>query len=445
LLYFNDEYNDSLTVFKQHLNADKTFYPLALHATDIVTSDYPVSRELYDKYSENLRKAVDAVFYKEEDSDLALRLKANATRFGAFKAYNATQDIRREGREKSLTDAEWTEKRYNSFQAAEYNTAVARSRTAKQFEEFMDKERLDALPNLKWLPSTSAEPREAHRVFWNRIWKKTDPFWSKNQPGNLWNCKCDWHETDEPVTDGNPQTETAALGLDGNPAKTGKIFSDKASYVARLTPKSKEIVENYVKPVMEHCEEYIKYKNDPDLKDGKFEWKSGGYILTHKFKAPDHAGDKTGGVHGETTTNDLLVKSGKCIIRMPENIDDNTIVLGRPYKELLKYKDNGERYGYPDDYFDGQTWDVKKIDDANENTIRGYIKNGRKADNVIMYFQIDKTELLINAIAREVGKREPLGELNTLPNIYLIDDNGELIEFWNKKSGFNKSALGRKK
>lgn len=245
-MYFNDEYNDSLTVFKQHLNADKTFYPLALHATDIVTSDYPVSRELYDKYSENLRKAVDAVFYKEEDSDLALRLKANATRFGAFKAYNATQDIRREGRENSLTDAEWTEKRYNSFQAAEYNTAVARSRTAKQFEEFMDKDRMEALPNLKWLPSTSAEVRETHRVFWNRIWAKTDPFWSKNQPGNLWNCKCDWHETDDPVTDGNPQTETAALGLDGNPAITGKIFSDKASYVARVKSISNETVRTQI-------------------------------------------------------------------------------------------------------------------------------------------------------------------------------------------------------
>lgn len=283
-MYFNDEYNDSLTVFKQHLNADKTFYPLALHATDIVTSDYPVSRELYDKYSENLRKAVDAVFYKEEDSDLALRLKANATRFGAFKAYNATQDIRREGRKNSLTDAEWTEKRYNSFQAAEYNTAVARSRTAKQFEEFMDKDRMEALPNLKWLPSTSAEVREEHRVFWNRIWAKTDPFWSKNQPGNLWNCKCDWHETDEPVTDGNPQTETAARGLDGNPATTGKIFSDKASYVERLTQKSKEIVENYVKPVMEHCEEYIKYKNDKEYKVDTFRWNKGGFVATSKLR-----------------------------------------------------------------------------------------------------------------------------------------------------------------
>ncbi|MCR4559412.1 MAG: hypothetical protein K5685_04985 [Bacteroidales bacterium] len=340
-MYFNDEYNDSLTVFKQHLNADKTFYPLALHATDIVTSDYPVSRELYDKYSENLRKAVDAVFYKEEDSDLALRLKANATRFGAFKAYNATQDIRREGRENSLTDAEWTEKRYNSFQAAEYNTAVARSRTAKQFEEFMDKDRMDVLPNLKWLPSTSAEPREVHRVFWNRIWAKTDPFWNKNQPGNLWNCKCDWHETDEPVTDGNPQTETAALGLDGNPATTGKIFSDKASYVERLTPKSKEIVENYVKPVMEHCEEYIKYKNDPEYKNVDFEWKTGALKAWHKDHKTHPNDTKTYNIKGEILKADDLeqrfferaFKNGHKVIFRKE--DDNLTDLDMYLDDIL--------------------------------------------------------------------------------------------------------------
>ena len=106
------------------------------------------------------------------------------------------------------------------------------------------------------------------------------------------------------------------------------------------------------------------------------------------------------------------------------------------------YGDGASFYGYPDDYFDGQTWDVKKIDDANESTIRSYIKNGRKADNVIMYFEKDRTSSLTNAILREAGKRKHLGELNSLPNIYLINDKGELTQFWNKKSGLVKSALG---
>ena len=262
-MYFNADYHNSLALFKQCLKADKTFYKLTLHASDIVSGDYPVSGELYHNYASNLRKAVDVVFNGEEDSDLALRLKAGVTRFGAFKAYNATQDIRAKGRSGAATaadDAENVEKRYNSFQAAEYNTAASRARTAKQWEEFSDSDRMDIFPNLKWLPSTSAEPREAHRVFWNRIWAKTDPFWNTNQPGNLWNCKCDWHETDEPPTDGNPQTSTSARGLDGNPAQTGKIFSDDCSYIKRVKDTSTEAY----KMVEKECNYFESLKNIRD-------------------------------------------------------------------------------------------------------------------------------------------------------------------------------------
>ncbi|MBQ0111690.1 MAG: hypothetical protein KBT03_01030 [Bacteroidales bacterium] len=64
------------------------------------------------------------------------------------------------------------------------------------------------------------------------MWAKDDPFWTANQPGSLWNCKCDWQETDEPVTDGNPSNKRIVnQGLEGNPAITGEIFTDNASYI----------------------------------------------------------------------------------------------------------------------------------------------------------------------------------------------------------------------
>lgn len=88
------------------------------------------------------------------------------------------------------------------------------------------------MPNIKWLPSRSVNRREEHEQFYNRIWPKDDPFWDHNQPGNLWNCKCDWQQTDEPPTDNNPSSRIQHKGLDGNPAKTGQIFSDEASYIA---------------------------------------------------------------------------------------------------------------------------------------------------------------------------------------------------------------------
>lgn len=240
-LYFNEDYPEVLTEFKRLCNADTSFYNLSAISDDIVANDYPVSRDLYNKYTGNLRRAVDAVFSGDDaDTDLALRLKAGVTRFGAFKAFNATQDIRAKGRTGAATaadDAENVEKRYNSFQAAEYATAASRARTAKQFAEYMTADRMRLFPNLRWLPSRSVEVRPEHRIFWNRVWPKTSEFWQHNQPGNLWNCKCDMEETDDPTDIPeklNPKYSSASPGLKGNPAVTGKIFSDDCSYIQRV-------------------------------------------------------------------------------------------------------------------------------------------------------------------------------------------------------------------
>jgi hypothetical protein len=61
---------------------------------------------------------------------------------------------------------------------------------------------------------------------------KNDAFWSHNQPGNLWGCKCDWEETDEPATMESPERDKVihSKGLDGNPGQTGEVFSREASY-----------------------------------------------------------------------------------------------------------------------------------------------------------------------------------------------------------------------
>jgi hypothetical protein len=124
---------------------------------------------------------------------------------------------------------------FNRWQEAEYNASVSRSRTAKQWNDFNENPVKNELyPNLKWLPSRSAHQREEHISFYNRVWAKNDPFWASNQPGTLWNCKCDWEETDEPTSGVTPDVQ-AAKGLKGNPGETGEAFSPDASY---FTPNS---------------------------------------------------------------------------------------------------------------------------------------------------------------------------------------------------------------
>lgn len=196
------------------------------------------AEQLYEHYGNDFRGRVSSVFTEDTDSGLSDRLRANVSRFAAYKAEYVHGALQRALNDESTSADERTKLAkavlnvFNRYQDAERSTATARARTAKQFEEFMQPDNVRLFPNLKWLPSRSADPRASHTVFYNRIWAKDDPFWNTNAPGTEWNCKCDIEETDEPATDNNavPQTKVP-LGLEGNPAKTGEIFTDNASYI----------------------------------------------------------------------------------------------------------------------------------------------------------------------------------------------------------------------
>ena len=218
--------------------------------------------ELYRAYSENLVSGVSGVFAPSSNSDkyldMQIQFEANTARFAAYKAFHATQQLQRQ-----LADADGVARSpedfdrmaravlntFNRYQAAEYNTAVARARSAKQWTDFSQPDNMFLFPNLRWIPSRSADPREQHIPFYNRVWAKNDPFWNSNQPGNLWNCKCDWEETDDPVTDGNPEGLKPARGLEGNPAKTGQIFTDECTYIKKAGKNAANLIMKEVRKV----------------------------------------------------------------------------------------------------------------------------------------------------------------------------------------------------
>ena len=235
----------------------------------VLNGDKPVSPELYSLYADNLRRAVDAV--PSLSQDLAARFNANLSRFAAYKAHEATSRIRQA---EDPGAARATLRRYNSYQAAEYNTAVARTRTAKQWEKFSSDNNVRLFPNIRWIPSRSANPREAHQKFWNRIWPKDDPFWNENTPGSLWNCKCDWEQTNRPATDGNPTATVTAKGLSGNPAKTGQIFTStppepgkpdfRHPYFAKAPEDAPTTVIRTVRDIFrdKHADDFVVFKTD---------------------------------------------------------------------------------------------------------------------------------------------------------------------------------------
>lgn len=181
----------------------------------------------------------------------------------------------------------------NHWLRTEYDTAVIRARQAADWQRF--EQYADILPNLEWMPSTSAHPGADHKVFWGTVLPINHPFWSMHRPGDRWNCKCSLSATDEPPT-GVPQESVnpenkPAPGLDNNPGVDGRLFSDTHPYIANAYKGAKEAVKKYMsermkkeKPIVyDPVKEKEKRKTGrkqlsawyaeklPTVKEGKFE------------------------------------------------------------------------------------------------------------------------------------------------------------------------------
>lgn len=146
-----------------------------------------------------------------------------------------------------------------------------------------------------------------------------------------------------------------------------------------------------------------------DWKKAYFDERSGGYYVVHE----DHQfAIKGGGGDAELTVAKALAQyNGKQVEMLPEN-------QGTPA---------------PDIKFDNRTWDIKAINKANVETIRKYIKNARKADCAIFYWEKDnmKLESLHAAVDKEVARLSSLNRTDEMPDVYYMK-NGLLKVMWKK-------------
>ncbi len=223
-----------------------------------------INKDLFNVYVNNYFKGISSVF-NDIDSNSPLwekvqQYKLNAANFAAHKSYMVTDKIRA-----AKDDAEIKSivNKFNRYQSAEYNTIVARSRTAKQWDTFESEKHL--FPNLEWIRTRSANPRELHLGYVGIILPMNDAFWQQNQPGNLWNCKCDWKTTDAQTTAKPTKITPAATGLDGNPYETGKLITEKHPYF-KVSADEKTIIDKFL--VKQIRDDAVKYACD-NLRDKK--------------------------------------------------------------------------------------------------------------------------------------------------------------------------------
>ena len=189
----------------------------------------------------------------DPDEDFRAAILRNNAVFSAFKVHRMQNDMAR-----LLLDSNGRLKPFEQWQRevlpiashqcgawlrTEYDTAVLRAHLAADWRQF-EREK-DVLPNLRWMPSTSIHPGADHRVFWNTVRPIDDPFWDEHRPGDRWNCKCGLSSTDDPATpvpESDPKDKPQP-GLENNPGKDGKLFSDKHPYITHAYPGAEKAVE----------------------------------------------------------------------------------------------------------------------------------------------------------------------------------------------------------
>jgi hypothetical protein len=221
------------------------------------TDSKALNKDIFDIYQKDYIKALDSVF-DDIDSNHPLwekvqQFKINAANFAAHKTYQLQQklnvikiDVKKDnGSEKDfINKAKPIINRFNNYQKTEYNTFVARSRSAKQWDTFQQEKHL--FPNLEWIRTRSANPRELHLSYVGLVLPINDPFWQQNQPGNLYNCKCDWKSTNAETTKKPAKIIKPMAGLEGNPYYTSKIITDNHPYFKDVSKANENKISHFI-------------------------------------------------------------------------------------------------------------------------------------------------------------------------------------------------------
>lgn len=223
-----------------------------------------IERFIFDEtlrlFNEAAAKGIADSEYATVASDEFLRqIRTSNAVFSAFRVHRMQNDVARQlidgnGRLKSfdrwMRDIEGITGHYvRNWLQSEYSTAVIRAHQAVDWKHFELEQ--DVLPNLRWMPTTSPNQDPLHRQYWEKrlTLPVGHPFWDEHRPGDRWNCKCTLMQTDEPANDElvrDLYPVPKQPGLDSNPAKDGKIFSDTHPYFTQAYPGAKEAVRQAV-------------------------------------------------------------------------------------------------------------------------------------------------------------------------------------------------------
>lgn len=383
---------------RNEANVSSLFTPelMARLLADIFARKFNVEDEIYPELYEAARQTFERALeegYPMEETEDADRLfhealKNDADVFAAFRTHRMQNDIASQlldenGKLKEFRrfqeDAESVIGTYNNhWLRTEYDTAVLRARYAADWKRFS--RNADILPNLKWMPTTSADPDVFHMEYWRvgLTLPKTHPFWKSHHPHDRWGCKCDLEETDDPVTGSIPEVDyKPSPGLDSNPGLEPELFSHTHPYYEKAYPGAEKAVER----------------------------------LMHYTVVPTRAGK-------------LRIHDGHGKHEREENIRIGTY-LAEKHGYEIDLLDNPQGRKSADSY--NRTLDMeqeyKMASTPTVNAIDRLIRDGRKqADNIVLWLDVDMPWEDVTAALRSRVRR-----CETIQTVTVVRDGKDIM------------------
>jgi uncharacterized protein with gpF-like domain len=71
-----------------------------------------------------------------------------------------------------------------------FQTNLSVAYSAGRYQQQTDPDTLSVFPYLRYVASSSLEPRPDHMIWYNLVLPANDPWWATHYPPNDWGCKC---------------------------------------------------------------------------------------------------------------------------------------------------------------------------------------------------------------------------------------------------------------
>lgn len=195
-----------------------------------------VNKDLFDISNEALQHGIDTSLKDiGEDKEFVRQFKENAAVFAAFKNHQQTKEIvallyDEDGKLRPFYKfkklALQVSNNYNvNWLQTEYNTAVRAALMAANLKRWA--EDLDLYPNLEYLDSLAAFPRETHQRYVGTILPFYHEAWSWLLPPSEWNCQCGVRPTDKEPTTAPVMPDDFDPIFINNPAESAEFVNTK--------------------------------------------------------------------------------------------------------------------------------------------------------------------------------------------------------------------------